>query len=111
MSPVCGPNHLPPATANSADFRKPSTRISFGGVFMKHRGTVLSIFAGVLRFAVAASAQTYSVLHTYPIGSGNYSGIGWPQVMSQGRDGTWGDRKSTRLNSSHMSISYAVFCL
>src|SRR5438477_6160767 len=23
----------------------------------------------------------------------------------------WGDRKSTRLNSSHMSISYAVFCL
>src|SRR5690242_21079965 len=23
----------------------------------------------------------------------------------------YGDRKSTRLNSSHMSISYAVFCL
>src|SRR3989344_3856547 len=23
----------------------------------------------------------------------------------------WLDRKSTRLNSSHMSISYAVFCL
>src|SRR6266480_6890057 len=25
--------------------------------------------------------------------------------------GSWRDRKSTRLNSSHMSISYAVFCL
>src|SRR4051812_49953268 len=25
--------------------------------------------------------------------------------------GCAGDRKSTRLNSSHMSISYAVFCL
>src|SRR5438477_4679486 len=25
--------------------------------------------------------------------------------------GIVGDRKSTRLNSSHMSISYAVFCL
>src|SRR5207249_8730469 len=25
--------------------------------------------------------------------------------------GTRGDRKSTRLNSSHVSISYAVFCL
>src|SRR5690242_21048122 len=25
--------------------------------------------------------------------------------------GDLGDRKSTRLNSSHMSISYAVFCL
>src|SRR5699024_12185019 len=23
----------------------------------------------------------------------------------------WADRKSTRLNSSHVSISYAVFCL
>src|SRR5207253_7118909 len=25
--------------------------------------------------------------------------------------GTGGDRKSTRLNSSHVAISYAVFCL
>src|ERR1039458_10779179 len=24
---------------------------------------------------------------------------------------TWQDRKSTRLNSSHLGISYAVFCL
>src|SRR3989454_5061421 len=27
------------------------------------------------------------------------------------RDGGAGDRKSTRLNSSHLVISYAVFCL
>src|SRR2546421_3551250 len=27
------------------------------------------------------------------------------------RSGTGGDRKSTRLNSSHDQISYAVFCL
>src|SRR5689334_24108746 len=27
------------------------------------------------------------------------------------RPGSPGDRKSTRLNSSHSSISYAVFCL
>src|SRR5690242_1609690 len=32
------------------------------------------------------------------------AGFGWYQVRRQ-------DRKSTRLNSSHMSISYAVFCL
>src|SRR5439155_24280776 len=25
--------------------------------------------------------------------------------------GSYGDRKSTRLNSSHVAISYAVFCL
>src|SRR5699024_12634493 len=32
-----------------------------------------------------------------------------PQQPSQATD--WRDRKSTRLNSSHVSISYAVFCL
>src|SRR3712207_8025537 len=26
-------------------------------------------------------------------------------------NGRWADRKSTRLNSSHANISYAVFCL
>src|SRR6201992_4473567 len=33
-----------------------------------------------------------------------------PQSRGVLRDGD-GDRKSTRLNSSHPSISYAVFCL
>src|SRR5690242_21096063 len=41
---------------------------------------------------------------------------GQPRVLQHGEDGEHcgergGDRKSTRLNSSHMSISYAVFCL
>src|SRR5256885_9480817 len=31
-------------------------------------------------------------------------------VARQDED-TWQDRKSTRLNSSHLVISYAVFCL
>src|SRR5205085_4613052 len=30
---------------------------------------------------------------------------------NQLKDGSWKDRKSTRLNSSHSQISYAVFCL
>src|SRR3712207_7180370 len=33
-----------------------------------------------------------------------------PGVVAQDRPGH-GDRKSTRLNSSHANISYAVFCL
>jgi uncharacterized repeat protein (TIGR03803 family) len=45
------------------------------------------MIAVALLFAVAASAQTYTKLYTYPIGAGAYSGIGFPQVMSQGRDG------------------------
>src|SRR5689334_24078273 len=36
-----------------------------------------------------------------------------PRDLEPCRDGgdAWRDRKSTRLNSSHSSISYAVFCL
>src|SRR5690349_22754173 len=34
-----------------------------------------------------------------------------PEEVTQGRDMHWLDRKSTRLNSSHVEISYAVFCL
>src|SRR3712207_7169305 len=32
-------------------------------------------------------------------------------LFYQGRGVAWADRKSTRLNSSHANISYAVFCL
>src|SRR5437764_8022032 len=34
-----------------------------------------------------------------------------PRVRRQSRDDRRRDRKSTRLNSSHRCISYAVFCL
>src|SRR3989449_6659768 len=34
-----------------------------------------------------------------------------PRIFTEGLDGRRGDRKSTRLNSSHGYISYAVFCL
>src|SRR3712207_9170467 len=33
------------------------------------------------------------------------------EYVELGRDDGWPDRKSTRLNSSHANISYAVFCL
>src|SRR5436309_8512744 len=34
-----------------------------------------------------------------------------PNPVQLARPGTTKDRKSTRLNSSHVKISYAVFCL
>src|SRR5205814_4155030 len=37
------------------------------------------------------------------------SDAGWVRVDQRG--GAGADRKSTRLNSSHLGISYAVFCL
>src|SRR5690606_39470963 len=33
------------------------------------------------------------------------------EVIQSSRFNEWEDRKSTRLNSSHVKISYAVFCL
>src|SRR2546430_10264456 len=39
-------------------------------------------------------------------------GAGDPRIRQYAREGPGGgDRKSTRLNSSHSQISYAVFCL
>src|SRR5690242_21252706 len=35
----------------------------------------------------------------------------WRAAIASARSSGSRDRKSTRLNSSHMSISYAVFCL
>src|SRR6266496_2433695 len=35
----------------------------------------------------------------------------WPNSSECQMPQTFGDRKSTRLNSSHVEISYAVFCL
>src|SRR3712207_8506656 len=37
--------------------------------------------------------------------------VGADQDLALGDDGRPADRKSTRLNSSHANISYAVFCL
>src|SRR5690625_6606930 len=36
---------------------------------------------------------------------------GVAQLFHAWRTRPWADRKSTRLNSSHVAISYAVFCL
>src|SRR2546430_3192907 len=66
-----------------------------------------------------ASQSDYKVLPSY---KGNYpdtmnAGIAAfragnaPHIMQVFEVGTATDRKSTRLNSSHSQISYAVFCL
>src|SRR5690625_6377407 len=46
------------------------------------------------------------------LGPAQYGAIGAPTlVVWTSDDPTAEDRKSTRLNSSHVAISYAVFCL
>src|SRR5690554_7414306 len=53
--------------------------------------------------------QSQSVINNV-IGSANYD-IGHTFSTGAGGLASLADRKSTRLNSSHVRISYAVFCL
>src|SRR5699024_11434868 len=64
-----------------------------GTSLMGGRGRVLSTLVGALIIGVLTNGM---VLMNTPF---------FTQLIVQG------DRKSTRLNSSHVSISYAVFCL
>src|SRR5699024_12242450 len=63
---------------------------------------------GVLRGHAEEASDPHPEQRTRPaeIDGGGHSG---DVADADGR--SEGDRKSTRLNSSHVSISYAVFCL
>src|SRR5690242_12202835 len=77
-------------------------------------GAVLlwAVSAGVGMLQTWIYAETASMFPDKPGGISLYAHEGWRGRFSLvGPIGAFGDRKSTRLNSSHMSISYAVFCL
>src|ERR1039458_10694513 len=69
--------------------------------------------AGVLLFFFNDTATT----EIYTLSLHDALPICWARKPDQGakrqdnRGAEFGDRKSTRLNSSHLGISYAVFCL
>src|SRR5690606_41857109 len=63
----------------------------------------LPIYSSVSRAFVPPSAGSFP--RATPPGSAPSSPAGIPGGVARG------DRKSTRLNSSHVKISYAVFCL
>src|SRR5207249_11936844 len=64
-------------------------------------------FAGQLRLAAAAARQpTRQRVRRGEVADARRRRQAREPLLQPGRD-----RKSTRLNSSHVSISYAVFCL
>src|SRR5438067_7905922 len=64
---------------------------------------------GTAKMCMATFRAEAAVSHA---SSGKETGRGNPAgFLSGGRVRDCRDRKSTRLNSSHVSISYAVFCL
>src|SRR2546422_5867167 len=79
------------------------------------KGKIVDVLAEradlVVRYQGGANAG-----HTVDTGAGEFVLHQIPSGIIQGADGIWcstnsPDRKSTRLNSSHGYISYAVFCL
>src|SRR5579859_7338274 len=66
-------------------------------------------------FNDTATTEIYTLsLHdALPISRANnqHHDIGWACALGRHPGGRCQDRKSTRLNSSHSQISYAVFCL
>src|SRR5206468_11934320 len=66
-------------------------------VFVEIRDTSGALLAN-LTMTFNSGSGAYEVSHAFPtVGTLSYR--------------IWADRKSTRLNSSHDQISYAVFCL
>src|SRR5438067_2996926 len=87
-----------PASAQSALLDALSTRVT-----LEHPGSVADEVAveRVIRSGdTVATDETGRAVVTYPDGS---------TALLEEKSAL--DRKSTRLNSSHVSISYAVFCL
>src|SRR5260221_2744119 len=71
-------------------------------------------------FNDTATTEIYTLsLHdALPISFSSFLGAGWLSLatfsnafIKRGKETGLTDRKSTRLNSSHTVISYAVFCL
>src|SRR3712207_8828875 len=65
---------------------------------------IFDVFVRKIRTKLHACAPEWTYIHTH-------FGIGYRFAPEPAQTDFTGDRKSTRLNSSHANISYAVFCL
>src|SRR5256885_14692422 len=83
-------------------------------VFYKIRikTTKISILFFFFNDTATTEIYTLSLHDALPISAGTRPGLcRRAQGGAHAPDGRRADRKSTRLNSSHLVISYAVFCL
>src|SRR5699024_3588438 len=78
----------------------------------------IALLLGTLLMGASSTPTRWRALQEPPGGSRVADSAGRDRYRPAPReeidkDAPWtdGDRKSTRLNSSHVSISYAVFCL
>src|SRR5436305_14526440 len=74
---------------------------------------VFFFFFLMIRRPPRSTLFPYTTLFRSDDGSGDHAACAWWRPFCCSGNGLRrvGDRKSTRLNSSHVRISYAVFCL
>src|SRR5690625_5724227 len=72
--------------------------------------TLFRSFAGRVRDGLPVLCHRSNGADPQSFGRRNF-GAGAFGSKGLSRRRNWGDRKSTRLNSSHVAKSYAVFCL
>src|SRR2546430_155452 len=89
---------------------RPDARRMVGDIYL---GTVDAVLPGIQAAFVNIGAEKSAFLHASDlIESEDEDEPRDPDDdTDNGNGGSNGDRKSTRLNSSHSQISYAVFCL
>src|SRR5256885_7619279 len=63
-----------------------------------------TLFRSVLKANTTSGGDGVSIVHTLEEAEQALRALAAPPLLAR-------DRKSTRLNSSHLVISYAVFCL
>src|SRR5205814_1661312 len=117
-----GPNNTAASewvnTANAANSYWAQSGASGGGYtlysanYLNHLASNPPTVSGT-RISVVQQAATNLInsLSNVNIGLMRYSNNLSGPVGPADPGNTWEDRKSTRLNSSHLGISYAVFCL
>src|SRR5206468_8484571 len=74
------------------------------------RRDVRASFEGIWNSATATPLERPRQLKDKPFFTADEAAE-WERQVAQSNEERPGDRKSTRLNSSHDQISYAVFCL
>src|SRR5437764_7181223 len=112
------------ALSLAGQLRRPARRCLFPGARLRYRARTLALSAALLPALALASAvradqpplslpeaQRLAALRSKQVEASDLAVSASQDLAVAAAERPETDRKSTRLNSSHRCISYAVFCL